>query len=100
MIKETPSAQHSLPKHIAIIMDGNGRWAKRRGLPRIFGHREGARNVKRIATACSDLGIKILTIYGFSVENWNRPARTVWPGVPLAEGTNGRTGADGAGGGA
>jgi undecaprenyl diphosphate synthase len=77
MIKETPSAQHSLPKHIAIIMDGNGRWAKRRGLPRIFGHREGARNVKRIATACSDLGIKILTIYGFSVENWNRPAREV-----------------------
>lgn len=65
------------PKHIAIIMDGNGRWAKQRGLPRIFGHREGARNVKRIATACSNLGIEILTIYGFSVENWNRPAREV-----------------------
>ncbi|MDB5036955.1 MAG: undecaprenyl diphosphate synthase [Bacteriovoracaceae bacterium] len=65
------------PKHIAIIMDGNGRWAKKRGLPRIFGHREGARNVKRMATACSNLGIEILTIYGFSVENWNRPEREV-----------------------
>jgi undecaprenyl diphosphate synthase len=65
------------PRHVAIIMDGNGRWAKKRGLPRIFGHREGARNVKRIATACSDLGIEILTIYGFSVENWNRPTREI-----------------------
>src|SRR5947209_6305785 len=65
------------PKHIAIIMDGNGRWAAKRGLPRIFGHREGARNVKRISTACSNLGINILTIYGFSVENWSRPKREI-----------------------
>lgn len=64
-----------LPKHIAIIMDGNGRWASRRGLPRIFGHREGARNVKRIVTAASNRGIGVLTIYGFSVENWTRPDR-------------------------
>lgn len=66
-----------LPEHIAIIMDGNGRWAKRRGYPRIIGHREGARNVKRIATIASNRGIKILTIYGFSVENWSRPEREV-----------------------
>ncbi len=64
-----------IPHHIAIIMDGNGRWAKRRGLPRIFGHREGARNVKRMVTHCSNIGVKVLTIYGFSVENWARPER-------------------------
>jgi len=58
-------------------MDGNGRWAKARGFPRILGHREGARNVKRISTACSDRGIEILTLYTFSVENWLRPGREV-----------------------
>ncbi len=66
-----------IPEHIAIIMDGNGRWAAKRGWPRIIGHREGARNLKRIAAASSDLGVKILTVYGFSVENWARPEREV-----------------------
>jgi len=58
-------------------MDGNGRWAKSRGLPRIFGHREGARNVTRTTIACVNRGIEILTLYGFSTENWSRPTREV-----------------------
>ena len=62
-----------LPRHIAIIMDGNGRWAKKRGLPRAFGHREGAKVVKEIVTACAQLGIEVLTLYAFSTENWARP---------------------------
>lgn len=63
----------NLPKHVAIIMDGNGRWAQKRGLPRIAGHKEGMNNLKRIATAASNLGIKALTVYAFSTENWKRP---------------------------
>jgi len=62
-----------LPAHVAIIMDGNGRWARKRGLPRLAGHRAGVKAVKRIVTACGELGIKYLTIYAFSVENWMRP---------------------------
>lgn len=62
-----------LPKHIAIILDGNGRWAKKRGLPRKFGHREGAINLRRIALLCDKIGIDTLTVYCFSTENWNRP---------------------------
>ena len=62
-----------LPKHIAIIMDGNGRWAKRRGLPRIAGHNEGVNSVRDIIEACAQLGIKYLTLYTFSTENWKRP---------------------------
>ena len=63
-----------LPAHIAIIMDGNGRWAKKRGLPRIFGHRQGTKNVKEIVTACAELkNIKVLTLYALSTENWIRP---------------------------
>lgn len=62
-----------LPKHIAIIMDGNGRWAKQKGLDRIFGHREGANAVRRIVRACGVLRIPYLTLYAFSTENWNRP---------------------------
>ncbi len=62
-----------LPRHVAIIMDGNGRWAELRGLPRIAGHREGIASVKEVVTACSDLGVSALTIYAFSQENWNRP---------------------------
>ena len=62
-----------LPGHIAIIMDGNGRWAKKRFLPRIAGHRAGAKTVDRIVTRCRKLGIKALTLYSFSDENWNRP---------------------------
>ncbi|HWR59989.1 MAG TPA: isoprenyl transferase [Clostridia bacterium] len=62
-----------LPKHIAIIMDGNGRWAKKRGLPRVMGHKAGMDAIKKAVRACSDLGVKILTIYAFSTENWKRP---------------------------
>jgi undecaprenyl diphosphate synthase len=62
-----------LPKHIAIIMDGNGRWAKRRGLPRIAGHNEGVNSVRDIIEACAQLGVKFLTLYTFSTENWKRP---------------------------
>lgn len=61
------------PVHIAIIMDGNGRWAKQRGLPRMMGHNEGVKTVKEIVTASGEAGIKYLTIYAFSKENWNRP---------------------------
>lgn len=62
-----------VPTHVAIIMDGNGRWARRRGLPRQAGHRAGAENLRRIINACVEFGIKILTIYAFSTENWGRP---------------------------
>ncbi|MBK8954549.1 MAG: isoprenyl transferase [Saprospiraceae bacterium] len=65
--------QQKLPKHVAIIMDGNGRWAKREGKPRLMGHREGVNSVKAIAEACAELGIPYLTLYAFSTENWNRP---------------------------
>jgi undecaprenyl diphosphate synthase len=66
-------AHGPLPEHIAIIMDGNGRWAKRRGLPRIAGHNEGVNSVRDIIEACAQLGIKYLTLYTFSTENWKRP---------------------------
>lgn len=66
-----------LPKHLAIIMDGNGRWAQRRGLPRKAGHAAGAETFRRIATYCKDIGIKNLTVYAFSTENWKRPADEV-----------------------
>jgi len=62
-----------IPRNIAIIMDGNGRWAKQRSLPRVMGHREGAKIIERIALFCVDLGIKSLTLYSFSTENWKRP---------------------------
>ncbi len=60
------------PTHVAIIMDGNGRWAQARGKPRLFGHRAGARRVRQIVEACPDLGVKYLTIFAFSTENWKR----------------------------
>ena len=63
----------SVPSHIAIIMDGNGRWAKERGLKRTSGHEEGAKTVRNITTHCSDIGVKYLTLYAFSTENWSRP---------------------------
>ena len=66
-----------LPKHIAIIMDGNGRWAKLRNKPRVYGHREGAKSVRKIVEATARLGIKNLTLYAFSTENWNRPKHEV-----------------------
>ena len=63
-----------IPQHIAIIMDGNGRWAMDRGLDRTFGHKEGVETVKKITSECARLGVKYLTLYTFSTENWNRPA--------------------------
>ena len=63
-----------IPEHIAIIMDGNGRWAMDRGLDRTFGHKEGVETVKKITSECARLGVKYLTLYTFSTENWNRPA--------------------------
>jgi undecaprenyl diphosphate synthase len=66
-----------IPRHIAIIMDGNGRWAKERGLPRLQGHRAGAESVREVMEACIELGVEYLTLYAFSSENWNRPATEV-----------------------
>lgn len=62
-----------IPEHIAIIMDGNGRWAKKRKMPRTFGHQKGSENLKNMAIVCNDLGIKALSVYAFSTENWKRP---------------------------
>ncbi len=67
----------SIPRHIAIIMDGNGRWAKERGLPRREGHRAGAEAVREVLDACKELGVDYLTLYAFSSENWNRPEAEV-----------------------
>ena len=64
---------NNLPQHIAVIMDGNGRWAKKQGAKRIFGHRNAVKAVRQTTEACADLGIKHLTLYAFSTENWNRP---------------------------
>ena len=75
--KKTPEALDIKPRHIGIIMDGNGRWAKKRGLPRIAGHREGAENFKRIAEYLVDLDIEVSTFYAFSTENWKRPPEEV-----------------------
>lgn len=69
--------QKRIPKHVAIIMDGNGRWAKQRGLPRAEGHRQGTENLRQIIRAAVEFNIEILTIYAFSTENWNRPRREV-----------------------
>lgn len=69
--------KENIPAHIAIIMDGNGRWAKRRGLPRVAGHHEGMKTIKRITREAHDLGVKILTLYAFSTENWKRPKHEV-----------------------
>lgn len=67
----------AVPQHIAIIMDGNGRWAKRRGLPRALGHRAGTENIRRIVQECKTHGVANLTLYAFSTENWNRPGPEV-----------------------
>jgi len=66
-----------VPEHIAIIMDGNGRWAKKRHLPRVAGHREGMKTVQRVTKIASRLGVKVLTMYAFSTENWKRPSKEV-----------------------
>ncbi|HTK82369.1 MAG TPA: isoprenyl transferase [Bacteroidota bacterium] len=67
----------TIPGHVAIIMDGNGRWAKKRGLPRIAGHNEGVESVRDAVEACGQLGVKYLTLYAFSTENWKRPLEEV-----------------------
>jgi undecaprenyl diphosphate synthase len=64
---------NNLPRHIAVIMDGNGRWAKKKGAMRIFGHRNAVQAVKDVTECCGELGVKFLTLYAFSTENWNRP---------------------------
>ena len=69
--------KNRLPRHIAIIMDGNGRWAKQRSLPRTAGHKAGAEVFRDIATYCKELGVAYLTVYAFSTENWKRPAEEV-----------------------
>ena len=79
-ILETPVAAQPLqqpPRHIAIIMDGNGRWAKERGLPRVNGHENGAHALRAVTETCVELGVKYLTVYAFSTENWKRPAEEV-----------------------
>ncbi len=65
---------HALPKHVAVIMDGNGRWAKEKGQPRVFGHRNGVKALRATSEAATELGIQFVTLYAFSTENWNRPA--------------------------
>ena len=69
----SPQAKATLPTHVAVIMDGNGRWAKQRGLPRVEGLRNGVESVRAVVRAAGEVGIKYLTLYAFSVENWNRP---------------------------
>lgn len=69
--------QITLPVHIGFIMDGNGRWAQKRGLPRKFGHKEGAETFRKIARYCKEIGIKYITFYAFSTENWNRPKEEI-----------------------
>lgn len=76
-LKEKILKKGNLPAHVAIIMDGNGRWAKRRGLPRTAGHQAGVKAVKRIVRAAGDLGISVLTLFTFSQENWKRPRSEV-----------------------
>jgi len=76
-LREKVISNGNLPQHIAIIMDGNGRWAKQRSLPRIAGHREGVSSVREITRVCGEIGIKHLTLYTFSTENWERPESEV-----------------------
>jgi undecaprenyl diphosphate synthase len=66
-----------VPQHIAMIMDGNGRWARQRGLPRLAGHRAGTENIRAIVRECADIGVRFLTLYAFSTENWSRPSLEV-----------------------
>ncbi|MBC8163164.1 MAG: di-trans,poly-cis-decaprenylcistransferase [Roseiflexaceae bacterium] len=72
-----PNVHPAVPRHIAIIMDGNGRWAKQRGLPRLAGHHAGTENIRRIVSASAELGVRYLTLYAFSTENWTRPSAEV-----------------------
>jgi len=81
-LTRTPTAEEliargNIPRHVAIIMDGNGRWAKARGVPRLMGHRAGRESVREAVRGCASLGVEVLTLYTFSIENWQRPAREV-----------------------
>lgn len=76
-----------IPGHVAVIMDGNGRWAKTRGLPRVAGHRAGKTAVREVVEGCAELGVGILTLYTFSMENWNRPSKEVEALMRFLEGT-------------
>ena len=73
----TSNGDNGLPRHVAIIMDGNGRWAKKRMLPRVAGHRAGVETVRQVVKACAEKGIEVLTLFAFSSENWRRPAKEV-----------------------
>lgn len=84
-MSSSPAPASSVPAHVAIIMDGNGRWAKQRGLPRIEGHRRGVETVRTITFAARDFGVKMLTLYAFSVENWKRPQEEVGALMGLLE---------------
>jgi undecaprenyl diphosphate synthase len=84
-LKEPADLPEHIPTHIAIIMDGNGRWALARGLPRLAGHRAGTENLRRIITACIEFGIRYLTIYAFSTENWGRPQEEVMGLMSIVE---------------
>ena len=72
-VSAVPIENRPVPRHIAVIMDGNGRWAKKRGLPRKAGHKVGAETFRTIATYCKDIGVQYFTVYAFSTENWKRP---------------------------
>lgn len=74
---EDVKAKGNIPQHIAIIMDGNGRWAKKRSLPRVAGHQRGVESVRQVVQTCAGLGVKVLTLYTFSTENWKRPKEEV-----------------------
>ena len=76
-LKEAITLEGALPRHIAIIMDGNGRWAKERSLPRAAGHKEGINSVREVTRVCGEIGVEYLTLYTFSAENWNRPSKEV-----------------------
>jgi len=80
-----PPSADNVPAHVAIIMDGNGRWAKQRGLPRIEGHRRGVETVRTVTLAARDLGVRMLTLYAFSIENWKRPQDEVGALMGLLE---------------
>src|SRR5690348_3655404 len=74
MLESRVAPAACVPAHVAVIMDGNGRWAAQRGLPRVLGHERGTDNIRRITYAAGELGIKYLTLWAFSAENWRRPA--------------------------
>ncbi|WP_213954280.1 MULTISPECIES: polyprenyl diphosphate synthase [unclassified Variovorax] len=84
----TPSP--AVPHHIAIVMDGNGRWATRRFLPRVAGHKQGVESLRRCVRACADRGVRVLTVFAFSSENWNRPVEEVSGLMDLMVGSLGR----------